>query len=68
MIQRSFKCFKINLFSIYSNNRRGWFRIFGVGIKWKDINIHRLTFSERNNYTKYIIINNWCIGLLQKQL
>jgi hypothetical protein len=25
----------------------GWFRLFDIGLKWKDISIHKLMFSER---------------------
>lgn len=39
----------------------GWIRLFGVGISWKNINIHPLLFSQRNGYQKTLTIKNWRI-------
>lgn len=47
---------------IYGNDF-GWFRLFGIGLKWKDIN-KGLTFSERNGYKKYLKIKNYYFGYL----
>lgn len=63
----SFRLFGINVFSIYYHKRLGWFRLFGKGLKWKDITVHPLIFSERNGYVKYLKIGKWSIGLLKKQ-
>ena len=51
--------------SFYYLNRFGWFRLFGIGLKWKDHTIHRLLFSERNGYSKAIIIGKWRISFLK---
>jgi hypothetical protein len=48
----------------YYENGFGWFRILGKGLLWKNLLIHRLSFSERNGYKKYIKIGNWAIGFL----
>lgn len=54
------------IFSFYYKNRLGWIRFFGgAGIKWKDVRIHQLIFSERNGYVKHIEIGNWFIGYLK---
>ena len=62
----SIKIFKYRIFTIYFGNRIGWFRLFGVGMKWKDLRKHDLLFSERNGYTKYIRIRNWTFGYLKR--
>lgn len=46
--------------------KHGWFRLFGYGLKFKNINYNGLIFSERNGYSKYIIVNNWLISFLKK--
>jgi hypothetical protein len=57
----------MKIFECYYDNRFGWFRIFGRGLKWKDITIHELLFSERNGYSKAITIGKWRISILAKQ-
>ena len=47
------------------NNGTGWFRIFGYGLKFKDLNRHSLLFSERNGYTKWLKMGHWYVGLLK---
>ncbi len=56
--------FGISVLSFYYSNRFGWVRIFGKGVKWKDVSVHRLLFSERYGYGKYISIGNWRIAFL----
>ena len=46
------------------NNRIGWIRIFGRGIKIKDTTIHPLLFSERYGYSKGITMGKWRVGIL----
>lgn len=53
-------------FSYYYTNHFLWFRIFGYGLKIKHIDYHRLTFSERNGYVKFIMIGKWCVCWLKK--
>ena len=62
----SFKLFKFNIFSSCLSNKQGWFRIFGYGIKWKNILIHPMLFSERNKLNKYILIKNYLFAFLLK--
>lgn len=38
-----------------------WFRLFGRGLSFKDLNKHDFIFSEREGYTKFIRIKNWLI-------
>lgn len=52
-------------FGFYYKNRIGWFRIFGCGLKWKDVTVHPLLFSERNGYSKGKLIGKWYIGILK---
>lgn len=59
------RVFGYPLWSFYYLNRFGWFRLFGVGLKWKDISIHRLIFSERQKITKAITIGKWRISFLK---
>lgn len=49
----------------YYCNNFGWIRIFGIGVKWKDITIHKLMFSERNGYSKGLQLGKWYIGYLR---
>ncbi len=51
-------------FKFYYHNRFGWFRLFGIGLKWKDTSIHRLIFSERNGHSIGIQLGKWRIGYL----
>jgi len=51
--------------SVYSKHM-GWFRLFGVGLKWKHSYKVGLTFSERNGYRKYLKIGKWIFGYLPK--
>ena len=56
----------MKILSYYYENRFGWFRIFGIGLKFKDITIHKMLFSEKNGYSKNIKIGNWLIGYLKR--
>jgi len=42
----------------------GWIRILGRGIKWKDIRVYPLLFSERTHFSSGIKIRNYYIGWL----
>jgi hypothetical protein len=50
----------------YGMSQKGqwWFRVFGVGLSWKDIRIHKLTFSERNGYRRGLRIGSWLFHFL----
>lgn len=61
----SFRPFGLKMFDGYFGKRIGWIRFFGKGIKWKDITIHCLWFSERYGYAKGFQIGNWRIGFLK---
>ena len=63
-IHHSLHVFGSRLWACYYRDGFGWFRIFGVGLIWKNINHNELTFSERNGYSKRIYIGNYCIGFL----
>lgn len=43
----------------------GWFRIFGKGLGWKDTRRHPLLFSERNGYTRHVMVGRWSIAWLR---
>lgn len=57
----------VNVWSHYYHNRFGWFRIFGSGLVWKDINVHGLNFSERNGYKKIFKLHNWSFRVLKNK-
>ncbi len=61
----SLELFGINIFSMYYDDRFGWFRLLGKGLKFKDVTVHNLIFSERNGYKKFIKIKNWIISYLK---
>lgn len=64
VIHHSLRLFGRSCWAFYYFNRFGWFRLFGIGIKWKDISIHGLLFSERNGYAKGLKIGKWLISFL----
>lgn len=63
-VQYSLRLFGVSCWASYVEKGFGWIRIFGAGIKWKDITKHRLLFSERNGYTKRLQIGKWSVGWL----
>jgi hypothetical protein len=50
----------------YVGDGIGWFRLFGVGLHWKDTTRHPLLFSERQGLTKALKIRAWRIAVLSK--
>jgi len=44
----------------------GFFKLFGVGLRWKDTSRHRMFFSERNGITKALKIGSWRISFLPR--
>lgn len=43
----------------------GWFRVFGVGLIWKDLARHDLLFSERNRLVWGVIrLGRWYVRFL----
>lgn len=56
---------KYNYFYMYYRKGFGWFRLFGKGLKWKNLSINKLSFSERNGYKKGFKIGKWYIGFLK---
>ncbi len=51
-------------FSIYAQEGLFQILIFGFGISAKDLNRHRLYFSERKGYTKHFEILNWSFSFV----
>lgn len=50
----------------YSNNKGiKWFRIFGYGISWKNLNKSKMTFSERNFLVSYFKFKQYLFTLLK---
>jgi len=43
-----------------------WFRIFGYGLCIKDVRLHRLLFSQRYGYSKYLKIGHYIITTLKR--
>jgi hypothetical protein len=54
----------VSCWVFYSVAGLGWFRLFGVGLHWKDTSRHRMYFSERNGYKKALKIGSWRISFL----
>jgi hypothetical protein len=50
----------------FSQKGIGWFRVFGIGISWKDTRIHPLMFSERYGYCKGLRIGWWMLHFLKR--
>lgn len=60
----------ISLYKIYISwyDGQGWFRWNrGYGLAWKNLNKHRLYFSERNGYTKTYKIFNYSFKILKPE-
>ena len=49
----------------YIKKTEFWIRIFGYGITGKNLNKHRLIFSEKYGYTKRLQILNWSFKWLK---
>ena len=47
------------------DRKRGWVRLFGRGVAWKDLRHHFLMFSERNGYTKHWRIGHYSFRFLK---
>ncbi len=47
-------------------HRKGqwWFRVFGIGLSWKNIRIHGLMFSERYGHRKGLRLGSWMFHFL----
>lgn len=52
--------------SAYIEAEFGWFRIAGVGMSWKNTDIHGLTFSERGFHVPQVIIGRWAFNYLDR--
>jgi len=50
----------------YFGKNRGWFRIFGYGIVWKDLRRYEMMFSERMGFFRYIVINHYLVRALRR--
>lgn len=64
-MEYSLTILKLNIFSMCYHNRFGWIRVFGYGIKFKDVSIYGLMFSERLGISKGIQIGKWRVGFLK---
>ena len=56
---------RIVLLDYYYSNGFGWFRIFGIGLLWKNTKKHGMLFSERAGYIKFIKIGKYLIRFLE---
>lgn len=64
MTSKSIKLCNHYIFQTNYGESRGWFRIFGKGLSWKDNTIYYPLFSERYGYRKSLKIKNWTIMFL----
>lgn len=64
--QYNFKLFKYSVLCITYGEGMGWFRLFGVGLSWKDFSKYGYTFSQRLGKTKYFKLGKWIISYLPK--
>lgn len=63
-IQYQLKIFNYTYWVSTHSINSGWFRLFGKGLSWRNIDIG-LSFSERMGVKKYIIIGNLIISGLK---
>lgn len=64
-IHHSLRLFGMSVWAFYYNKGFGWFRLFGRGLKWKDVTVHGLIFSERIRCSRRFQIGKWSIGYLK---
>lgn len=55
----------LGIFYLLHEDGRGWFRLFGKGLSWKNYKKYGLTFSQRNKLTKTIKIGRYAITFLK---
>ena len=58
---------KENFWQFYSVDGLGWFRIFGIGLHWKDTTRHMMYYSERNGLFRSLRIGKWRIKILHRR-
>jgi hypothetical protein len=56
------KVYSFLKFSLFYTKKYAWIRLFNMGLSFKDVSIHGLTFSERSGFKKRIQIANWSIS------
>jgi hypothetical protein len=59
-----FRPFGVSVLAYHIKPTMGWVRIFGKGLRWKDVAIHGLLFSERH-LNRGFLFGKWHIGLLR---
>ena len=64
-IQFSISINSFTLFGFSLGKNRGWFRVFGVGLSFKNTNVHPLLFSERNGYRKGLQLGAYRFSILK---
>lgn len=52
------------IFQCYLTRTGGWFRLFGIGMGYKDLRHSPLVFSERNGFKSHFEIGNWSFAPL----
>ena len=60
----SVRLFGVSCWAYYSSDGFKWFRLFGIGLGFKDLTKFAMMFSERNGYTKHIILGKWLVRCL----
>lgn len=65
-IQISVTFFGVSVFVISIHKVKGWFRVFGYGLSWKNKNLW-LSFSERYGHSDYIVVGKYMITFLSKR-
>jgi hypothetical protein len=55
------KLFKYNIFYMWRNGDRGWFRLFGYGLSWGT----KLKFSQQYGHKKYFKFGKYIIEIIK---
>lgn len=58
-IHHSLRLFGYSVWAFYRIKGFGWFRLFGLGLMWKDTSTFKSSFSERNGYVKGLKVGKW---------
>jgi hypothetical protein len=56
----------MKIFSWYRTKGLWWFRIFGYGIHYKNVDYHAELFSERNRIRKKLRLGKHRLGVLKR--
>ncbi len=55
------------ILAYHKGEKMFWFRIYGIGFSFRNVNRWPLSFGERLGYSKYLRVFNYIIEFLPKE-